>query len=80
MEGVGGTLRQCVYLLKYRHLLLRNSVFWGGGWELCLCVVCVRVVGEHTQKWKEAVVTKLIWLVELHIHWTMVELKCVNHA
>ena len=53
VEGVGGALRQCVYQLKYRHLLLRNSVFFRGVGE-CVCTwqwnthTCAR-----TQKWKE---------------------------
>lgn len=47
VEGVGGALRQCVYQLKYRHLLLRNSVFWGVG-EVCDCVYA-RARGTHTK-------------------------------
>lgn len=66
-------MRQRVYQLKYRHLLLRNSVFW---WVRER--VCVRMAGKHTRKCVEAVVTKLIRLFELHIHWTTVEIKRVT--
>lgn len=42
-RGVGSALRQCVYQLKYRHLLLRNSVFFGGLGSVCVCVCLCRV-------------------------------------
>lgn len=58
MEGVGGALRHCVYQLKYRHLLLRNCVFFGGGWGVYVCK-------RKTQKQRRAVATKLIRFFEL---------------
>ena len=70
MEGVGGALRQCVYQLKYRHLLLRNSVFfWGGGGR----GGCVHMAMEHThththKSGERAVVKELIRLFELRTH------------
>lgn len=59
MVKAGGALRQCVYQLKYRHLLLRNCVFFGGVGE------CVFARRTHTQKQRRAVATKLIRLFEL---------------
>lgn len=46
MVKAGGALRQCVYQLKYRHLLLRNCVFFGGLGSVCL-------LDEHTHKSRE---------------------------
>lgn len=47
MVKAGGALRQCVYQLKYRHLLLRNCVFFGGVGE------CVFARRTHTHKSRE---------------------------
>ena len=89
VEGLGGAPRQCVYQLKYRHLLLRNSVF-GGGREASVCAHAP-AAGEH--KCEEAVVTNSLGSLNYtrahthththtrtHTHWPTAELQHVNHA
>lgn len=79
--GVGGALRQCVYQLKYRHLLLGNGVFLEVGCARhCHCYrTCLALWTTHTLAYSMLTVPQFkkkknrkksrTWTLSVHTLW-----------